>query len=91
MYTINDYETEGKRPEYCFNCHDPATKILGKARAEKLSKKVLNGEFLPSEGVTCTACHMAKDVDPKDYDFTAPATYNGLTLYPLITVSFAAI
>ncbi len=75
MYTIFNYSTEGKMPEYCFNCHDPATKFLGKARAEELSRRVLNGEYLPSEGVTCTSCHMVRYVDAKDYDWTAPATY----------------
>jgi hypothetical protein len=82
MYTIFNYGTEGKVPEYCFNCHDPATKIVGKTRAEKLSAMVLKGEPMSSEGVTCTACHMAKNVDPKDYDWTAPATYSINSLPP---------
>lgn len=86
MYTIFNYATKGKRPEYCFYCHDPATKLLGRARAEELSIKVLNGEDLPSEGVTCTSCHMVKDVDAKDYDWTAPAAYNVNSVPPYHSV-----
>lgn len=86
MYTVFNYGTKGKFPEYCFNCHDPATKIAGKSHAEELSVRVLNGESLPSEGVTCAACHMDKNVDPKDYDWTAPATYSINSLPPYHSV-----
>lgn len=75
MYTIFNFGTEGKRPEYCFYCHAPESKILGKEYVTKLSEDVLAGAPVQTEGVTCTVCHMVTRVDPNDYSWFAPATF----------------
>jgi Cytochrome c554 and c-prime len=75
MYTIFDFGTEGKRPEYCFTCHAPESRFMGPDYVEELSRAVLAGEYIPSEGITCAACHMVDDVDPSDHSWIAPAKY----------------
>jgi|GEM_PF-2809821 len=76
MYTIFDFGTKGKSPEYCFYCHAPESKLLGAKYVAKLSSQTLSGEPLSSEGVTCAACHMIADVDPNALLWTAPAKYD---------------
>ncbi len=76
MYTIFDFGTQGKNPEYCFYCHAPESKLMDKGHVATLSKAVLAGEPIPSEGVTCAACHMISDLDPGAYLWTAAARYD---------------
>ena len=75
MYTIFNFGTEGKRPEYCFYCHAPESKLLGEEYVRELSEAVLAGGHVPTEGVTCAACHMVTGVDPDDHSWIAPATF----------------
>lgn len=76
MYTIFNFGSKGKRPEYCFYCHAPESKLLGKPYIAKLSSAVLAGNPLPGEGVTCAACHMITKIDPKIHLWTAAAQYD---------------
>jgi Cytochrome c554 and c-prime len=76
MYTIFDFGTQGQKPEYCFNCHAPESKVLGDTYIQELSAAVLAGTALPSEGITCGACHMTVEVDVANHDWFAPVVYD---------------
>ena len=68
MYRIYAYNTGGKAPEFCFDCHTAETK-LNPEKARVLHQEIMEGkERLSSEGITCTVCHAVTDVkDVPDY------------------------
>ncbi len=58
MFTVYTYNTGGKSPEYCLNCHAPQTKLL--KNTKELAEKILAGQEV-GEGINCTTCHALKE------------------------------
>ncbi|MBI3049045.1 MAG: cytochrome b N-terminal domain-containing protein [Acidobacteria bacterium] len=61
MFVIFNYNTGGQRLEYCLNCHAPDVKV--KDNAPQLSRQLLAGESVTSEGIGCAACHALRDAE----------------------------
>ncbi|GEM_PF-416435 len=55
MFTVYHYNTGGKSPESCLNCHAPEVKL--KKNAQVLAARLLAGEEVKSEGINCAVCH----------------------------------
>lgn len=66
MYRIYTYNTGGKDPSACLNCHAPETQVKG--NYAELHQKIMDEEQYHSEGITCVTCHALRDVGKIDYD-----------------------